>query len=328
MSKKFIIYGEFWEGTLPYLLSQELNQRGYSVFEFDFSEIMPGIKNRNLFGRISRNLFSCWYDWKINATLVKATFSIGPQHIIVCKGLNIWPQTLKKLSNAGFYLINWNPDDFFNIKNTNKNLISSIKYYDLVVSSRPHLFDEYLDFGAKRMIFIDWYYVSNIHFPRTSSKIYNITFVGSWSKYREDFISEIECPVEIWGSGWENSSGSFKKFHKVHMKILSQREMCSVFSASKYNLNLITHENRDLSNLRFFEISASRGLLITERNSSSLSYLADGIECLMYDSPNDVNKIIKKALDLDAISNMGHIKITNSGNSFADRVTELLNAVE
>jgi len=328
MSKKFIIYGEFWEGTLPYLLSEELNQRGYSVFEFDFSEIMPGIKSRNLFGRIKRNLFSRWYESKINAAFVKSAFSLGPRHIIVCKGLNLWPQTLENLSNTGFYLINWNPDDFFNAKNTNKNLISSLKYYDLVVSSRPHLFDEYIDFGIKRIVFIDWYYVDNLHFPQGLNKIYNITFVGSWSKFREDFISKIEQSLEIWGSGWENSSSSFKKLHKIHMKILSQKQMCLVFSASKFNLNLITHENRDLSNLRFFEVCASKGLLITERNSSALSYLTDGVECLMYDSPNDVNKIIKIDLDLSDISNRGHIKITNSGNSFADRVTELINAME
>jgi spore maturation protein CgeB len=232
------------------------------------------------------------------------------------------------MSNAGFYLINWNPDDFFNPKNTNQNLISSLKHYDLVVSSRPHLFDEYIDFGVKKIVFIDWYYVSNLHFPQNVDKIYNITFVGSYSKRREEFISAIECPVEIWGSGWEHSSIDFKRFHKVHMKILSQKEMCSIFSASKFNLNLITHENRDLSNLRFFEVSASGGLLITERNSSALSYLADGIECFMYDSPDDVNKIIKSDLDGDIISNKGYTKITNSGNSFADRVTELLNAVQ
>jgi hypothetical protein len=324
MHKKFIIYGEFWRGTLPALLSEELTLRNYSVLIFDYTKILPGIRIRNIIGRIKRRLFLRFYELLINRAFLAMAIKEGPCVLVICKGIHLWPKTIRLLSDAGYKLINWNPDDFFNEKNSSGNLIESLKYYDAIVSSRPHLFNEYLYAGIKRCIFIDWYYVPHIHYPRKQINKYGITFVGSWSSLREEFISKVRYQVEVWGGGWENASAEFKLSNKIHMKIVSQDEMSLIFSSSKFNLNLITHENRDLSNLRFFEICASGGLLITERNTSSLSYLKDGIECLMYDSANDVNEILGCDIDFQAIANEGHRAIISAGNSFSTRVSEFL----
>lgn len=327
MQKKFLIYGEFWQGTLPSLLETELRQRGFDVSIFDFTKIVPGISDREIINRIKRRLFSLWYERKVNNLFIKCAQQEKPDYIVVSKGLNLWPETVHLLTKLGAKLINWNPDDFFNSKNNSANLIGAFKYYDLIVSSRPHLFPEYLKRGAKQIIFIDWYFVPELHYPRSTRLRHGLTFVGSWSPLREQFISKILTPVEIWGGGWEKSSAGFKISHIVNAKIVSQGEMSSIFSASKYNLNLITHENRDLSNLRFFEVCASGGLLVTERNESSQSYLIDGEDCLMYDRVEDVNEILARNIDLSAIAESGYQKTINGKHSFSDRVSELLEVI-
>lgn len=327
MQKKFLIYGEFWQGTLPSLLENDLLQRGYEVKIFDFTKIVPGISDRAIINRIKRRIFSAWYERQVNVRFIEYVYKQKPNYIIVSKGLNLWPETVYSLRKFGAKLINWNPDDFFNSKNTNLNLIESFKHYDLIVSSRPHLFNEYRERGAKRIVFIDWYFVPELHYPHRDSHQYGLTFVGSWSPLREEFISKITTKVEIWGGGWERSSAGFKAAHQVNAKIISQVEMSRIFSNSKYNLNLITHENRDQSNLRFFEVCASRGLLITERNESSLSYLRDREDCLMYDSVEDVNIIISSDIDLSSIAENGYRKIITNKNAFSDRVGQLLDAL-
>ncbi len=328
MQKKFLIYGEFWQGTLPSLLECELRLRGHEVKIFDFTKIVPGISDRTIINRIKRRLFLAWYERQVNVRFIEYANNEKPDYIIVSKGVNLWPETVHSLTQIGAKLINWNPDDFFNSKNTSENLIGAFNYYDLIVSSRPHLFTEYRERGAKQAVFIDWYFVPELHYPRQSQHQYGLTFVGSWSPLREEFISKITTPLEIWGGGWERSSASFKAAHRVNAKIISQGEMSLIFSASKYNLNLITHENRDFSNLRFFEVCASRGLLITERNESSLSYLTDGEDCLMYDTVEDVNKILASNVDLLAIVENGYQKIVNGKNSFSNRVGQLLEAIQ
>lgn len=327
MQKKFLIYGEFWQGTLPSLLENELCLRGFDVGIFDFTKIVPGIRDRKIINRIKRRLFSPWYERQVNNLFVERVNQEKPDYIIVSKGVNLWPETIHSLAKNGTKLINWNPDDFFNSKNNSENLIGAFKHYDLIVSSRPHLFAEYRERGAKQIVFIDWYFVPELHHPRCTQQQYGLTFVGSWSPLREEFLSKISTPIEIWGGGWERSSASFKTAHRVNAKIVSQGEMSCIFSASKYNLNLITHENRDLSNLRFFEVCASRGLLITERNESSLSYLTDGEDCLMYDAVEDVNKILASNIDLSTIVENGYQKIINGKHSFSDRVGLLLDVI-
>lgn len=327
MQKKFLIYGEFWEGTLPSLLENELRLRGYDVKIFDFTKIVPGISDRRIINRLKRKIFSAWYERRVNLNFVEYAIEVKPDYIVVSKGLNLYPETVVSLRQIGAKLINWNPDDFFNVKNTNDNLIKSFKHYDLIISSRPQLFDEYRDRGGNQLLFIDWYYVPELHHPRGGEFKHELTFVGSWSPFREEFLSKISSQIAIWGGGWEKSSASFKGAHQVNAKIISQKEMSSIFSSSKYSLNLITHENRDLSNLRFFEVCASGGLLITENNESSTSYLIDGEDCLMYNTAEDVNQILAGNFDLSSIALNGYKKITSGKNSFGDRVEQLLEAL-
>ena len=65
MFKKILIYGENWVGTLPQLLANDLSKRGILVDIFDFTEILPGIRNRSLLERVQRRLFINYYAKRI-----------------------------------------------------------------------------------------------------------------------------------------------------------------------------------------------------------------------------------------------------------------------
>jgi spore maturation protein CgeB len=324
MHKKILIYGENWAGTLPQLLYSDLKERGVKVDIFDYTDIMPGIKTRHFFQKIMRRIFYQVYGKKINNKFLHIVKSLNPDVIIIAKGLNLNLSTLLDIKKLGIKLVNWNPDDFFNMKNSNDNLINSINAYDLIVSSRPHLFDKYYAYGANKMLFIDWYYVPDLHFSKNFEKTIKCSFVGSWSKYREEFVDSIGKPFFIRGGGWEKSSIGFKKRHDVDSKILTQREMSKLFDMSEVNLNILTPDNEDLSNLRFFEVPASGGMLLTERNAHSLKYLKDKDECLMYSSVEEIRDLLDGDLNFRAIASLGMQRILNENHSFRDRVDLLL----
>lgn len=325
MFKKITIYGEDWVGTLPRLLADELSIRGFSVQVFDYTNILPGIKNRNFWGRLLRRLFESHYVNVIRKNFFLEVELFKPDLIIICKGYHLNIKVLSDLKLLGARVINWNPDDFFNMKNSCSELIDAIKIYDVIVSPRPHLFDKYRAYGAKELIYLDWYFVPNLHHPHEDTKIeYLISFVGSWSPFRERFIDEINARVNVWGAGWEKSAFKFRKNNNVSRVILSQVEMSKVFASSKLNLNLLTKENSDVSNLRFFEVPASGGLLLTERNAHASRHLEDQKDCLMFQSPADINFILSKNLNFDSIAKSGHKKISKNSNTFSDRVGELL----
>jgi spore maturation protein CgeB len=328
MSKKILIYGENIIGALPQLLSVELAKRGYSVVFFDFTDILPGIKNRSYLERIKRRMFLEFYTTRIRSNFLQTVKDFSPDIVIVSKGLHLDVQTLEVVRRRNIPLINWNCDDFFNMKNSSESLIEAMAYYDLIISSREHLFQKYIDRGARKILYLDWYYVPHLHFDRFLAKTIPASFVGSWSPYREAFINEISIALEIWGGGWEKSSRSFKKRHNVHNSILSQVEMGTVFCKTQCNLNILTRENSDHSNLRFFEVPASGGLLVTERNLFAEKYLEDRRECLMYSSVEELNNILAGDFDFQSIAKAGSSRITAGAHSFSDRVDEVMLFIE
>jgi hypothetical protein len=328
MFKKILIYGENWPGALPQLLFADLAKRGYMVDIFDFTDILPGIMNRSVLERLQRKLFSEFFTSKIRTLFLNRVQVFSPDLIIVSKGLHLDLETLEKIRLRGIILVNWNPDDFFNMKNSSASLIKAMGSYDLIVSSRDHLFHKYREHGARQILYLDWYFVPDMHFDHQKTKSIEASFVGSWSPSREEFIGNLKMRFCIWGGGWEKSSRAFKRLHNVQNSILSQLEMSAVFSSSKFNLNLLTHENSDFSNLRFFEVPASGGLLLTERNSFATRYLIDRQECLMFSSTEEVNQIFNGDFDLESIARSGNRRMTSGGNTFSNRVDDVMSFIK
>lgn len=328
MPQKILIYGENWSGALPRLLFDELSKRGHKLDIFDYTDILPGTKNRAFFQKVRRRLFLPFYIARIQNLFLAKVFYFSPDVIIVVKGLHLNSDTLRIIKEKGIKLVNWNPDDFFNLKNSSQGLIEAMPVYDVIVSPREHLFEKYQEHGAKALLYLDWYFIPELHFNHETEKTIAASFVGSWSPSREKFINELELTFCIWGSGWEKSSSGFKSNHNVHNKILSQVEMSRVFSSSKFNLNLLTHENSDLSNLRLFEVPASGGLLLTERNDFSVKHFLDREECLMFSSSEEVNHIFSQKYDLEKIAVNGNKRISVYSNTFYARVDELLSFLE
>jgi len=324
---KILIYGEFWQGTLPNLLLEEFHKRGKDVYKFDYSNFIPGISKRTLIGRIKRNIFKQFYLRIIQNALLKRVNEICPQIIIICKGSEITFDTLSKIKSTGVTLVNYNPDDFFNLKVSSLELIKSIPLYDVIISSRDHLFEKYTKYGANRLVYLDWYYVPELHFNRNLKQDFHASFVGSWSSRREALLMKVDVKIHIWGSGWSRSSLKFRRKHSVCNKILNQKEMSEIFSRTKYNINLLTIENNDKSNLRFFEVTASGGLLVTERNSFSTDMLIEGTECLMFSNVNELNDILKSDIYTTVIANRGTERIIKGHNAFSDRVDYLCGAL-
>jgi hypothetical protein len=96
------------------------------------------------------------------------------------------------------------------------------------------------------------------------------------------------------------------------------------------NLNILTHENRDCTNLKLFEICASNGLLLTEENEASKEIL--GNSCVYYNFNNTVslNRYIEDILDenkseyYNELRESGYLNIVTGGNSIRDRVCEIV----
>lgn len=334
---KILLYGENWSGTHVDCISKVLLKQNIKFKIFDFFKIL----NRKIGGKITnkiyRKLFYYQNEILINKLLVNEIENFKPDVLLISKGINIFPETIILFKNRSIQVINWNPDDFFNNHNTSKHLLNSLSLYDYVFSARQHLFDEYKSAGIKKPIYLEWYYIPWLH--KMSEKLDNvenkITFIGTYSKRRETIINSIDrsFPIEIWGAGWGFSNVRFKKHISLKNKVLSQSDFPNIISRSLINLNILTLENRDLTNLKLFEITASFGLLLTEYNEITNGILKEN--CFYYNA-NDHVRMNEKIESIFNKNNNeliceqrqnGFNRIVQNHHSITDRVGTLIDTI-
>ena len=333
---KILLYGELWEGTIINNMVNVLKKKNIDFEVFDFFNIINYNTTSIYFNKISRKLFYKKNERLINILLIKKFNDYKPSIVFVSKGLNIYPDTINFFKKQSVILANWNPDDFFNPLNSNPNLLESVPLYDIVFSARKHLFNDYNTKGISNLFYTEWYYVPWLHNkPLITSEIKNvITFIGSVSVRREKILCHIDDKfnIEVWGSGWENSKINRKKNILNHNKELYQNDFPEIISRSLINLNSLTVDNRDMTNLKLFEITASYGLLLTEQSQTSLEILQKNKDCFYYDynnldNLNDTIAYIFKESNKYIINETklnGYKTITNNSHSVEDRIDMVL----
>ena len=327
---KIFLYGEIWEGTHIDSISKVLDKLKIKNQTFNFYKYLHFNTSSVFLNKVLRRTFLFYNRRKMNLRFLEEIESFEPSILIISKGIDIFPDTLKKIKTKNIKIANWNPDDFFNLKNSNKNLLSSLSLYDFVFSSRKHLFQEYKTKRIKYPIYLEWYYLPEFHFKKIHNEkiVDKLTFIGSYSEKREKIINAIKgINIEIWGSGWNKAKLKFNKNIICHNKILTQSNFPSVISKSLINLNILTSENRDQTNLKIFEIVASGGIILTEDNDITREIL--GEDCFYYDGINNINTIIQKIKKLPRKSliqkrEKTYLRLISNNHSIDDRVKEML----
>lgn len=303
---KILIFGNFFNGNVASEIEMFFMKQSLKVYRH----------NRYSFFKLSNNIFfnkglvfffSPILELILNITLMIKYVVYNPNIFFVIKGLNIYPIILKYISKRAV-CINWNLDDFLNPKNSNKNLIKTIKLYDLIISPKIELFDKYIKAGAKNLLFLENFYFEKYFYPEKSKKKYNISFIGSWSKKREKLINIIaeKYEVYVFGNSWKHKN---KNESVIKHNEISPNKYREVVSQSKINLNFLTEENNDTSNLRFFEVSACNGLLLNEYSDRFGKILSEKSETFYFKNISEINYVIDEILKL---KEQEVIKITNA----------------
>ncbi len=337
---KILIYGEYWPGTMADLLKVSFEKLGNEVAVLDFTKFLWRNRVGGLLGRIMDRLL-----WRNSASRINSEFKdefdrVQPDLVLVSKGVHIFPETLTAMRRPGTLLANWNPDDFLNKLNSNRYLLNALKEYDILFSARPHLFTEYKAFGAKRCVKLDWYYDPAYHRNVDMEPTWegldcraDISFVGSWSKRREEIISSLKgMNIKIWGAHWDKSSSEFQSDFQVMKKVIPSHELPRIIKHSKINLNILTRENRDTTNLKLFEITACGGLLVSDRTPESLEILDEENEAFYFSDTAELKLICQRLLSNESVRKRvaanGYKRIIEVGNTLHDRAQELLSIVK
>jgi spore maturation protein CgeB len=253
------------------------------------------------------------------------------------RGDHIFPETLILCRKRIKMIVNWNTDDLFNGLNSSDFIIDSISLYDIHFSPRYNLKSEYLSKGAKSFELLNWYYRYGIDYGKYSLKnngyFHDSTFIGSWSKRREDLLSSIdEFNIDIYGWGWNKKIKKDKYANWTLSPNITILKMQDEFYNSKININILTLENRDTTNLRNFEIPASGGFQLSERSDEILNLLEEDKEIVCFSSKDELydkyKYYLKNSTLREKIAKAGQNKILTTENSLISRLRQIINKLK
>ena len=336
---KILLYGENWEGTHVDSIAKVLRTKKIEYRIFDFYKIIHINYNSRVVNKVFRELNYGRNEVLVNQLFLKMFYQFVPHVVFISKGVNIYPETIYEMQKHGVRVVNWNPDDFFNKYNSSEHLLNSISLYDTVYSARKHLFMEYREKGIKNPVYLEWYYIPWLHNRKElveSEIMPYVTFVGTHSKRRQEIIRSIDqnFNIQIWGSGWDLTSLRFKTNITIN-NVLKQSEFTKVMSSSAINLNILTIENRDQTNLKIFEIPAAYGFLLTEKTNGIKDIFDTGSDCMFFDSltTGSLNEKINYIFDMNrdaylTMRNNGYDRIVENNNSIVDRVEFIIKDLE
>lgn len=333
---RILLYDRIYEPHgVSYPLKDAFESLGHQTDMFDWSnylfpsngKIINRIKNRILFTQVAK---------RINRDILDKINNCQYDLLLVLRGDHLFRETIIEAKRRIPLIANLNTDDFFNPLNSTKYMYECFTLYDYIFSPREHLREEYLKKGAKSFEIFNWYYSPSLPNPPVATipeeYRYEITFVGSWSKRRENIISALEgLDVNVFGWGWnKKAQKTFLSKIKCQPSI-SMREMIGVFSSSKININIFTAENRDRTNPRNFDIPAVAGFQLSERSDEILEFFEEDHEIVCYENNDQLRAkcdfYLKNEQQRQEIAINGYNKLINSNYSIVDTAKQILNIV-
>ncbi len=338
--KRILIYGETFRGSMPHSVLSALTRLGYDAVIFDYRKYLSNLDGNRYLKKAANITDKIFFEKRcrdINRHFLQQIDNFKPDLILVIKGMHIVSLTLEKIAQIGVPVVNWHADDFFNPVWVTPYTADTFKLYDIHFSSRPHLFPEYKNKGAKQLEYLEFCFDPTICYPiedNTQEK-YDITFIGTWSKIRQRQIKNLArfFKIHIWGGSWHYMK---KMPGAKNIRLMYRRADLENFSRvvnnSKICLNFLTPENRDQTNLRNFEIPACQGFQLCNRTDQLAKIFKHDHAIALYQTEQELIDKARYYLEHQnerlEIARQGFGIVTNDNHTFLSRCKQIIFAVE
>ena len=317
-----------------YPLKDAFENLGHRVDMFDWSYYFPRHVDASIYGKLKSRIFEKYYVDLINKHLISVVKKIRYDLILIVMGRYIYPDTIQYIKLHAGCIANWSSDDIFNSISSSEFARLSLPLYDIHFTPRPHLLAEFLRNGSNKVVPLGWYYRPGLigvpKFSPNNDLSYPVSFVGSWSHYRENYLLEVMTfNTSIFGWGWDKKSSShFDEYRNQIHPAVQMTSMHKIFYTSAININILTIENRDVTNLRNYEIPAAMGFQLAERSDELLNLFEENIEIVCFSDSEELfskcNFYLKNEYLRSKIARAGHERLVHSGYSLEDRLSSIL----
>lgn len=344
--KTILIIGNFAKWAIENYYADNFKKLNYKVLSFDIIEHLNDIQKNfikyKLIYTVNENLL---YK-KLNKNLIEFVYKNKPDIVLIFKGTQIYPDTICEIKNLSKLIINYNPDHpiiHFAKSSGNRNIIKSIKYYDIYFSYSQNIVDKlkkefnveshWIPFGYNEQINLSTLSVGENHLLKYKD---NFMFIAHLDLNRLKILKKINVNnILIYGNYSKYSKIFANNFLRkmINGELLLGSEYAIAISVSKGILNFLRDQNMVESshNMRTFEVPAYGGLLITNRTEEQLYFFDEDKEAIYFNDLNELNEKLdylnKHPNTIAKIKSNAYQKCISLRCSYKDRTREMIEVI-
>ncbi len=279
---------------------------GIDVTLFGIENIYGNYSNRNFFTKGLNKLgLSQYFFYQTNHQTIDYIKQHRPTHIIVFKGMQLYPATIAWCKKQGIFIANYNPDHPFILTGEgsgNSYVTDSVGLYDLhfcysqllrqQIESKYQIPTVFLPFGYE--LSVETYALCE-QVPEVEA----VCFLANPDKERVIFIKELVnqgINLAIYGHQWQRylSPSAQLSLHPLQF----QQDYWQTLRKYAVQINRLRKHNVNSHNMRTFEVPAVGGIQLADDTDEHRQFFEADKEIFLFKTPAECAEKIKFLLNL------------------------------
>jgi hypothetical protein len=329
---KVLIVGSDMVGAIEHHYCKYLSQAGIKINQFPAQTLFYKFYYKSILNKILFRMGISPILKKINRKFKRSVEQFRPNVILVFKGMEIQPKSLKWAKKRGIKLANYNPDNpfiFTGRGSGNAHVTNSIKLYDLHFTYNMSIKEELETKHNKRTALLPFGFDISEELYNAciaQEEIVKACFLGNPDSQRAHFITQLAekgVALDVYGNGWER----FVNHPKISLfKSVYDDSFWKTLRKYRVQLNLMRIHNINSHNMRSFEIPGIGGIMVAPKTTEHQLYFKDQEDVFLFSNIDECAKIINHLLSLsnpeaDAIRKIAATESRKKEYGYADRST-------
>ncbi|SEF14529.1 protein of unknown function [Rhizobiales bacterium GAS191] len=337
---RILALADHWQGANCYAFVRAFRRAGHSVSSCSEADTIPRSWQLTAL-RVLRRLITPVLVSEYNREVIAAADRLQPDLLFVFKGPYLTADTLRSVKAKGAIAINFFPDT--SITADTRYIPRALPLYDWVFTTKSFgLSDMERLVGVRNASFLPHAFDPEVHAPVKLDRadidryVSDVSFIGSWSPKKEHLLLHLSkampgVKLRVWGSRWEKASSRMRTIAEHRTVVGAEYAKC--IRASRISLGLLVEgrpgaSSGDLITARTFEIPASGGFMLHERNDEVSRYFLEDRECAMFSDADELVDKVRHYLANDdkrhSIAELGRLRCLESGYSVDARMEQVL----
>lgn len=285
--------------------------------------------------RVNKVLFRLGFSSllrRLNEELLQLVEDKKVEAVLVFKGMEVFPATLRQLKHKGIKLFNYNPDhpfEFFGRGSGNAHVKNGILHYDHHFSYSKKIIKDLESLYQVSASWLPFGYARSAPLIKREEEVVVACFIGNPDIDRVEFINHLienAIPVHVYGNGW----GSFLKASEllsIHDAVYED-DFVAVAQKYRVQLNIFRPHNLGSHNMRTFEMPAISCITLAPFSEEQSQLFRANVEAFYYDSSIDAIEKCKLILQMNSIDSekyklAAYNRAMELKSSYLDRSTEM-----